>query len=229
MTGLLVAILVTAGCSTATEHVSTTAAPPVRVASTASPHPRHLSPLSLGFPRRVRATLMGPTSATGGLAVARPGTPVPPRDVTARVTLGDGLIAGLGNRGTLFGACYPVLSRDDGVTWIVDGPQFSNATADGGANTFRLTATSDGTLAAWGHGGNTVKITRDDGAHWFAAEWSTAGVDTLSVQGRRLTVRALGEQVPLGDQKGRFATWRYVSTDDGRTWQRRDRLPNVKY
>ena len=148
--------------------------------------------------------------------------------MTSRVPLGDGLIAGLGDRGTLFGACYPVLSRDEGGQWTVDGPQFSNATADGGANTSHLTVTSDGTLAAWGHDGNTVKITRDNGAHWFAAEWS-AGVDTLTTLGRRLVVRALGDQVPLGDQGGRFATWRYVSTDDGRTWQRRDRLPNVKY
>jgi hypothetical protein len=68
--------------------------------------------------------------------------------VSARVTLGDGLIAGLANRGSVFGDCYPALSRDGGIHWTVDGPQFSNATADGGTNTFRLTVTSDGTITA---------------------------------------------------------------------------------
>jgi hypothetical protein len=148
--------------------------------------------------------------------------------VGARVTLGHGPIAGLANRGTVFGACYPVLSRDGGVQWTVDGPQFSSATANGGTNTSRLTVTSDGTLAAWGHGGNTVKITRDVGTRWIAAEW-LMGVDSLTSEGQRLVVRALGKQVPLADQAVRFATWSYTSTDDGQTWQRGNRLPNVRY
>jgi hypothetical protein len=162
--------------------------------------------------------------------VLRPGTPVPGTVVRSRLRLADGRYVGLGgcNEGELSGACYPVISQHDEHAWVIDGPQFSNGTADGPVYTDRLTLAPDGTLAAWGHGGNVVKLTTDYGQHWHAALWS-GGIYMVAAKGPRLVVRALGSQIPPGDEDAPFATRQYVSTNDGQTWRRARSRPPVPY
>jgi hypothetical protein len=233
-TALVVLAVMSGGCSEAA-HVSR-ALPTASIAHTRRnptgptlrPH-RNESPSRLGFPRLIRASPYGPTATTGGRAVLPPGTDVPDSVVRSRTSLEDGQLAALAgcDEGELSGACYPVISQANS-RWVVDGPQFSTGTADGAAYTDRLTLASDGTLLFWGHGGNIVKLTTDNGRHWYAADWPDA-IYSVHAKGRRLTVRALGNQIPRDDQSGLFATRLYVSMDDGRTWQRSQSRSPVPY
>jgi hypothetical protein len=177
------------------------------------------TPVELGFPRTITAPPDRATDPGGGLAWLRPGTSVPSDDIRSRVLLGDGMDAGLADRGTVFGSVYPVLSRDGGRSWAVDGPQFAHAGADGPGATSRLLVSADGTLIAWGHGGNLVKVSSDAGRHWFQADFPD-GVSRVRTVRRVIVVRALGAQLPLGSETGPFATWYYRSTDDGRHYRR---------
>jgi len=119
----------------------------------------------------------------------------------------------------MFGVVYPVLSRDGGRSWHIDGPRFYRAAADAPDVTQRLIVTTDGTLVAWGRGGDFVKITTDLGRDWFEAGFPT-GVYSVHSHGRAIIVRALGNSLPLGSRDGPFATWDYRSSDNGRRWRR---------
>lgn len=154
----------------------------------------------------------------------KPGARIKADEVGHRVSLGRGVIAGLADRGALFGSVYPALSGDRGVRWKIDGPRFASAAADGANTTDHLAALNRTTLMAWGDGGVFVKTTTDRGKHWYEADF-TSGVKGAATHGRRLFVRALGEQ----NSNGRFPTRRYVSTDRGRIWHRGRKLPAVSY
>lgn len=196
---------------------------------------------SLVAPAAVAATLLaaGPASAatsafpatihsqlmTGNPATALPrGAAVKAADVTQRVSLGGEIRAGLGDRGSLEGSVYPVLSTDGGRHWTIDGPLFYRAAADAPDVTSRLDALGHDTLMAWGSGGNFVKTSTDRGAHWYKADFP-AGVYSAAVRSGHLVVRATGNP----DSSGRFPTRRYASYDGGRVWHRGAAMSPVHY
>jgi hypothetical protein len=144
---------------------------------------------------------------------------VAPGDITSEVKLGSGVKAGLADRGTVFGFVYPALSHDHGRSWTIDGPMFFAPIADGAGATDRMVAASDHTLIAWGRGGNLVKVSRDLGAHWRQTDFSS-GVETVRTVGPTVIVRALGDQLPPGNNTRSFATWNYRSIDGGSNWHR---------
>jgi hypothetical protein len=119
-------------------------------------------------------------------------------------------------------ATYPAMSTDGGAIWRIDGPPFSVAAADGPAFT-----SSVGSLGAhgayfWGQGGNAVKVTLDEGLHW----WITGFGAVYKVSASHGTLRtiALGNQVSCVD----FQAFLYVSTNSGRTWQFHGQLRDVQ-
>ena len=193
-------------------------------------------------PAAVAVTLLSGTPATAANAGAFPvtihsapmtssdaaalprGTAVKAADVTQRVSLGGAVRAGLGDRGSLDGSVYPVISTDGGKRWRIDGPLFYRAAADAPNVTNRLEALGTDTLIAWGSGGNFVKTSTDRGAHWYAANFPV-GVYSAGVQATHLVVRAMGNP----DRASRFPTRRYTSTDGGRVWHRGAQLGSVRY
>jgi hypothetical protein len=213
------ALLGAAACSQAAVRAVATPHP------VASPAPTHGTPHhASGFPQLIRARLLGPPPKAGGAVLPR-GTRITATDVGPRVRLSDGSIAGLANRGDLFGSVYPAVSTDAGDSWSVNGPPFSIAGASGPDATDHIAASPDGTVVAWGRGGNFVKTTTDGGSHWYQATFP-AGVGSAEPKGgRTLRVRAVGEQ-RVGSK---FATRLYVSFDGGRSWHRRQELAPVPY
>ncbi|HVT21162.1 MAG TPA: hypothetical protein VHE57_07225 [Mycobacteriales bacterium] len=172
------------------------------------------------FPATIRSTAMTTNDNT---ALPR-GTAVKASDVTQKVSLGGDVRAGLGDRGSLFGSVYPVLSTDGGAHWRIDGPRFYRAAADAPDVTTRLASLGHHTLIAWGRGGNFVKTTTDRGRHWYQADFP-AGVYSAHVHAGRLIVRAIGDPGP----SGRFPTRRYSSYDGGRLWHRGHRMAAIHY
>jgi hypothetical protein len=155
-TAATAASVLVAGCSGNLAARGAHARSTLRVQTT-SPSPvdrvrleRATPPAKLGFPKAIVAMPDLATNPGGGLAWVRPGTSVPPRDIRSKVQLGAGVAVGLADRGSVFGFVYPALSRDEGRSWQIDGPQFYHAGADGPAATSRLLASGNGTLIAWG-------------------------------------------------------------------------------
>lgn len=174
---------------------------------------------SSAFPRTIHSTRLHPTSAGSEL---KPGTPITAAEIGQHASLGGNAIAGLADRGALFGSVYPALSTDGGSHWAIDGPRFYVAAANGPNVTDHIEAMNANTVIAWGHGGNFVKTTSDRGKHWYAANFPV-GVEDAGTFNGHLTVRALGDP----NAHGRFPTRRYNSSNDGRTWHRGRKLPPV--
>jgi hypothetical protein len=174
---------------------------------------------SSAFPATIRST---PMTANDANALPR-GTAVKAADVTQRVSLGGAVRAGLGDRGSLSGSVYPVLSTDGGRHWRIDGPLFYRAAADAPDVTTSLAALGHDTLMAWGSGGNFVKTSTDRGAHWYKADFPV-GVYSARVASGHLVVRAEGNP----DRAGRFPTRRYSSYDGGRVWHRGAAMGTVR-
>lgn len=170
------------------------------------------------------ATIHSKPMTTNDAAALARGTAVKAADVTQKVSLGGTTRAGLGDRGSLAGSVYPVISTDGGTHWRIDGPLFYRAAADAPDVTTRLAALGHSTLMAWGRGGNFVKTSTDRGLHWYKAGFP-AGVYSAHVNAGKLLVRATGDP----NRSGRFPTRRYSSHDGGRTWHRGARLASVRY
>lgn len=117
---------------------------------------------------------------------------------------------------------YPALSTDGGSTWRVAGPLFWVAAADGPAVTNSVGAFGPEGAYFWGEGGNAVKVTTDEGAHWWTAGFG-AGVFHVSASHGILQAVALGNQVSCSD----FQAFLYVSSDTGWIWTLRRELRHV--
>jgi hypothetical protein len=75
-----------------------------------------------------------------------------------------------------------------------------------------MTVTDDGTVVAWGDGGNLVRARTFDAVHWYDAAFSVP-LREVSASGRRLT--AVTDRVSQAGSRCRF-----VSRDNGRSWHR---------
>jgi hypothetical protein len=165
------------------------------------------------FPRTIHSVRMAASEVDPPQAL-KPGTPIKASAVSNRVHLTGRVLAGLADQGAESGAVYPALSKDNGATWTIDGPQFYRAAADAPNVTSRLEALGHETLIAWGPGGNFVKTTTDRGKHWREANFPD-GVKHAGINDGHLTVRALGNETASGHIKTRP----YTSTT-GKTWHR---------
>jgi len=123
----------------------------------------------------------------------------------------------------LMGATYPAISTDGGAIWRIDGPRFYVAAAQAPNVTSSVGALGPHGAYFWGQGGNFVKITTDEGVHWWTTGFA-AGVYKVSAARGTLRTIALGNQV----QGGAFQAFLYVSTDSGRTWNFHGNLRNVR-
>jgi hypothetical protein len=150
------------------------------------------------------------------------GVIVPKADVVASAASGDGIVFGLTVYKNLMGATYPVLSTDGGTTWRIDGPLFSVDAADAGNITSSIGALRSHGAYFWGRLGNAVKVTTDEGKHWWVTGFG-AGVYKVSASHGTLRTVALGNEVSCTD----FQAFLYVSTDSGRTWNFRGQLRDV--
>jgi hypothetical protein len=204
-------VLVGHGQSTAPHSVPSTPSPsPIPSASVSGRQAR----IDGEFPVTVLATRMAPTYVR---------LPVAGGDLNNLVRVHGKVIVALADKGAFFGEVYAAISTDGGGGWRIDSPQFAHAGACGPCTTNHLNVTSDGTVFAWGNGGNLVKVTTDLGRHWYQTVFP-AGVKSTTTAGRRLVVRALGDETATG----RFFTRRYVSADNGMIWHRGRALPTVK-
>ena len=75
----------------------------------------------------------------------------------------------------------------------------------------------------WGWGGNFVRVTYDDGRHWWLTSFD-AGVYNLSLHDRVLQTVAFGSWF----EDGKFQPLVYLSTDLGRSWLLRGQLPHMR-
>jgi hypothetical protein len=166
------------------------------------------------FPALIHAVRMRPTYVR---------LPVASGDLDNLVRVHRNVIVALATKGAFFGEVYAALSTDDGGGWRIDSPQFARAGGCGPCTTNHLNVSRDGTVFAWGNNGNYVKVTTDLGTRWYQSDFPE-GVVSVTPNGRQLQARALGNQTP----GGRFDTRRYISTNNGMTWQRSKQLPTVK-
>jgi hypothetical protein len=219
---LCIALAATTGC--APQRGPATALPARRaaIATTPAPQPARRVAQPREFPVTLRSISVPRRQSVPG--VLRSGTRVPSVDVGVDVPVSGDVRFGLADQGSVFGNVYPVMSADAGAVWLINGPRFSAATAGGGATTDQVKVARDGTLLAWGRGGNFVKASTDRGRHWVEADFF-GGVESVKAVGDQLIARALGDQT----SDGRFRTRRYVSRDSGRTWRRGRALPAVRY
>ena len=150
------------------------------------------------------------------------GALVPEADIVTTATDSDQVRFGLAIYRDLMSATYPALSTDGGATWRIDGPRFYVAAAQGANETGSVGALGPRGAYFWGQGGNFVKITTDDGVHWWIVGFA-AGVYSVGASHGTLRTVALGNQVSCSE----FQAFLYVSTDSGQTWNLQGRLRNV--
>ncbi|HEX3824578.1 MAG TPA: hypothetical protein VHV79_08950 [Mycobacteriales bacterium] len=172
------------------------------------------SALDLEFPPSIRSARMGPTYLR---------LPVASADLDNMVRVHGPDIVALATKGAFFGQVYAAVSTDGGGAWHIASPQFARAGGCGPCTTNHLNVTTNGTVFAWGNDGDLVKVTTDLGTHWQESDFGH-GVVSVTPQGRRLVVRAIGNKTPAG----RYATCDYISTDNGLTWQRGPAQPAIK-
>jgi hypothetical protein len=174
-------------------------------------------------PAFVRRTLRAlPLQATPSTPDYQPvGVLVPNADIATTASDSNGMLFGLAVFQEL--ATYPAMSTDGGAIWRIDGPPFSNAGADAPAFTSTVGALGANGAYFWGQGGNAVKVTLDEGLHWWIAGFG-AGVYKVSASHGTLRTIALGNQVSCTD----FQAFLYVSTDSGRIWNFHGQLRDVR-
>jgi hypothetical protein len=137
---------------------------------------------------------------------------------------GGGVLFGLAvNPPDVASATYPALSTDGGTAWRIDGPVFWVAGADAPAVTSSVGALGPHGAYFWGQGGSLVKVTTDEGLHWWLTGFA-AGVYKVSASHGTLRTIALGNQVSCTD----FQAFLYVSTNSGRTWKLHGQLRAVR-
>jgi len=184
--------------------------------------------IALRHPSRVRSLTSSaalPSDATGVRALRYVRPRFLARMARMRFPEGrDGDIAfGLAVYRGFQGATYPAISTDGGAIWRIDGPRFYVAAAQAANATSNVGALGTSGAYFWGQGGNFVKITTDEGTHWWITGFA-AGVFKVSVTHGTLRTIALGNQLQDGD----FQAFLYVSTNSGSTWSFHSQLPNVR-
>jgi len=151
------------------------------------------------------------------------GTLVPKADIVATAADSQKVLFGLAVYQEFMGATYPAISTDGGAIWRIDGPRFYVAAAQAASITSSVGGLGPHGAYFWGPGGNSVKVTTDEGVHWWITGFA-AGVYKVSATHGTLRTVALGNQV----QGGAFQAFLYVSTNSGRTWRLYGQVHNVK-
>lgn len=178
-------------------------------------------------PRKTIRAIRLPSAPNGSTTnLQPPGVLVPKADIVATAGNGQQVLFGLAVFDAFMEATYPAISTDSGATWLIDGPRFYVAAAQGPDLTDSLGTLSDRGAYFWGHGGDVVNVTTDEGVHWWATGFGFgAGVYKVSGRGHTLHTVALGEQLKGGSS---FQAFLYVSTNSGRTWRLHGKLRNVR-
>jgi hypothetical protein len=176
-----------------------------------------------GLHRTLRAVSLHEESVASIPNYQSAGTLVPKVDIAATAGDSNGARFGLAVYPDLNSATYPAISIDGGATWRICGPRFWVAAAQGPAVTSSVGALNSRGAYFWGQDGNLVKVTLDEGVHWWATGFP-GGVYKVSATHGTLRTVALGNQV----KGGAFQDFLYISTDSGRTWKFHGRLPDLK-
>jgi photosystem II stability/assembly factor-like uncharacterized protein len=138
------------------------------------------------------------------------GAPVPAGGTVTRSREIDNVefgLTGAESPNPLVALTYPVVSRDGGRTWAIDGPVFHVDAADGAEAMTFIQAISPDTVFAWGDG-SYLRSTTDAGQHWWRSVfYGTGGICTVQYTAGTLTY---GPNCTNGV--------RYLSADAGRTW-----------
>lgn len=151
------------------------------------------------------------------------GVLVPKANIVATAASTNRVVFGIAVYQDLRDATYPVISRDGGAVWSIDGPPFYVAAAQAASVTSSVGAVGPHGAYFWGRPGSFVKITTDEGDHWWIADFPD-GVYRVSGTRRTLRAVALGNEV----RGGAFQAYLYVSNDSGKTWHFHGQLRNVK-
>lgn len=175
---------------------------PFRVHVVVGPAGAEVPPVSL---LNIKGLLL--TQSPGGpYQYLAPGTAEPSSNIGQRSAQYSGVVYGLADEGSLFGASWPAISRNNGASWAIDGPQMWRAAAQGAAYVDHITSYSPYDVAAWG---GALWVTSDAGAHWYGGVIGE-GVVTLGYANGAFTAEVL----PVtGD-----VDWIYASQDGGQTW-----------
>ena len=151
------------------------------------------------------------------------GVLVPKVEIVATAADRNRVLFGLAVYRDLMSATYPAISTDGGAIWRINGPRFYVAAAQAPNVTSSVGGLGHHGAYFWGQSGNFVKITTDEGVHWWITGFA-AGVYKVSATRGILRTVALGNQV----QGGAFQAFLYVSTNSGRTWTFHGQLRNVR-
>ena len=181
------------------------------------------SPIPAFIQRTLRAVSL-PVAHASSIPNFQPvGVLVPKAGIVATAADSNRVLFGLAVYRDLMSATYPAISTDGGAIWRIDGPRFYVAAAQAPNVTSSVGALGPHGAYFWGQGGNVVKITTDEGVHWWITGFA-AGVYKVSATRGILSTVALGNQV----QGGAFQAFLYVSTNSGRTWNLHGQLQNVR-
>jgi hypothetical protein len=180
------------------------------------------SPIPAFIHRTLRAVPFHSAPASSVPNFQSVGAVVPKADIVATAADSSRLHFGLAVYRDLMSATYPAISNDGGATWRIDGPLFYVAAAQGPNTTSSVGSLGPHGAYFWGQGGNFVKLTTDEGAHWWVSGFA-AGVDEVRRTHGILRAVALGNQV----QSGAFQAFLYESANSGMTWNLRGQLRNV--
>jgi hypothetical protein len=149
----------------------------------------------------------------GGLS---PGTIVRRSFAGTRVFANAGVGFAIADLASGGGATYPLLTRDGGRTWRIDGPALHVPAAQGPLAVDQIGIRGVRMFFAWCGGcGNVVDVTPDAGAHWWRT-FMPGDVAYLKAQRSRLTAFVEG---PTPDPGGRGLSLRAYGTRDGRRWR----------
>lgn len=151
----------------------------------------------------------------GNIAQKHVGSAVQAADISGHVPLAGSLF-GLASCGAFLGSTYPAVSRDDGKSWRIAGPELSFAAAQGADAVEYVTGTRR-TIAFWGA---SIVTSPDWGRTWWRTQLGE-GVHSLAANNGILTAVAQGDPV-AGTTLMQSAT--YTSADGGRRWLLRARI-----
>ncbi len=176
------------------------------------------------FVRRTLRAIPLPGAPPSSIPNFQPvGALVPKAGIVATAADSQRVLFGLAVYRDFMGATYPAISTDGGAIWRIDGPRFYVAAAQAAGNTSHVGALGAHGAYFWGPGGNSVKVTTDEGIHWWITGFA-AGVYKVSTTGGMLRTVAFGNQV----QGGAFQAFLFVSTNSGMTWNLHGQLHDVR-
>jgi hypothetical protein len=126
--------------------------------------------------------------------------------------------------GYLNGFEYPLISRNDGLTWATSGSYWSGPWADAGAGANLISTFSPTTAAAYGN--QWIYSTSDAGRHWYlTSPYDVESVEPSDVEWwvPHLPINGIIADVSRNGSYGNankvIGRAQYVTTNGGKTWR----------